>query len=128
MFSLCTLTTVSCSWLSFYTSCFLFLPNSLRVLQWNAGGLRARSTKFLQFFSSDLVGLICIQESLIHLSLSGSLDFVLCNLIALILSLAFSLLMPPALASASSFLSGKAYTSLNFLPHLFLHLTSTLIR
>ena len=38
-------------------------PDSLRVLQWNAGGLRARSTKLLHFLSSHPVDLICIQES-----------------------------------------------------------------
>ena len=38
-------------------------PDSLRVLQWNAGGLRARSTELLHFFSSHPVNLICIQES-----------------------------------------------------------------
>ena len=36
---------------------------SLRVLQWNAGGLRARSTELLHFLSSHPVYLICIQES-----------------------------------------------------------------
>ena len=40
------------------------LPSdSLRVLQWNAGGLRARSTELLHFLSSHPVDLICIQES-----------------------------------------------------------------
>ena len=53
----------SCSWLSHYTSCFLFPPDSLRVLQWNAGNLQARSTELLHFFLSHLVDLICIQES-----------------------------------------------------------------
>ena len=38
-------------------------PDSLRVLQWNAGGLRARSTKLLHFLSSHPADLICIQES-----------------------------------------------------------------
>ena len=38
-------------------------PDSLRVLQWNAGGLRARSTELFHFFSSHSVDLICIQES-----------------------------------------------------------------
>ena len=38
-------------------------PNSFRVLQWNAGGLRARSTELLHFLSSHRVDLICIQES-----------------------------------------------------------------
>ena len=35
-------------------------PDSLRVLQWNAGGLRARSTELLHFLSSHSVDLICI--------------------------------------------------------------------
>ena len=38
-------------------------PDSLRVLQWNAGGFRARSTELLHFLSSHPVDLICIQES-----------------------------------------------------------------
>ena len=38
-------------------------PDSIRILQWNAGGLRARSTKLLYFLSSHPVDLICIQES-----------------------------------------------------------------
>ena len=33
-----------------------------RVFQWNAGGLRARSTELLYFLSSHPVDLICIQE------------------------------------------------------------------
>ena len=49
----------------------LFLPpDSLRVLQWNAGGLRARSTKLLHFLSSHPVDLICIQESNLNSSSS----------------------------------------------------------
>ena len=36
---------------------------SVMVLQWNAGGLRARSTELLLFLSSHPVDLICIQES-----------------------------------------------------------------
>ena len=51
------------SWLSFYASSLLSPPDSLRVLQWNAGGLRARSTELLHFLSSHSVDLICIQES-----------------------------------------------------------------
>ena len=45
-------------------------PNSLRVLQWNAGGLRARSTELLHFLSSHPVDLICIQESNLNSSSS----------------------------------------------------------
>ena len=42
--------------------------DSLRVLQWNAGGLRARSTDLLHFISSHPVDLICIQEPNFNLS------------------------------------------------------------
>ena len=61
IFSLCPSSTVPCSWLS----CLLppLPPDSLRVLQWNAGGLRARSTELLHFLSSHPVDLIYIQES-----------------------------------------------------------------
>ena len=45
-------------------------PDSLTVLQWNAGGLRARSTELLHFLSSHLVDLICIQESNLNSSSS----------------------------------------------------------
>ena len=45
-------------------------PDSLRVLQWNAGGLRARSTEVLHFLSSLPVDFICIQESNLNSSSS----------------------------------------------------------
>ena len=45
-------------------------PDSLRVLQWNAGVLRARSTEQLHFLSSHPVDLICIQESNLNSSSS----------------------------------------------------------
>ena len=52
-------------------SLYLLLPlpllNFLRVLQWNAGGLQARSTKLLHFISSYPFDLICIQESNLNL-------------------------------------------------------------
>ena len=57
-------------WLSFCASCLLSPSDSLRVLQWNAGGLRARSTKLLHFLSSHPVDLICIQESNLNFSSS----------------------------------------------------------
>ena len=55
---------------SFYLLLSLPLPNSLRVLEWNAGGLRARGTKLLHFISSHPVDLIYIQESNFNLSSS----------------------------------------------------------
>ena len=45
-------------------------PDYLRVLQWNAGGLRARSTELLHILSSHPVDLICIQESNLNSSSS----------------------------------------------------------
>ena len=55
---------------SLYLLLPLLLPNSLRVLQWNAGGLQARSTELLRFISSYPVDLIFIQESNLDLSSS----------------------------------------------------------
>ena len=63
-------TSVPCSWLFFYASCLLSSPDSLRVLQWNAEGLRARSTELLHSLSSHPVYLICIQESNLNSSSS----------------------------------------------------------
>ena len=65
--------------------------------------------------------------TLTYLPFSGSLDSLLCDMIAPTPSLAFSLLMPRSLAVASSFSSVKAYPSLNFLPVLILCLTPSLI-
>ena len=55
---------------SLYLLLSLSLPNSLRVLQWNAGGLRARRTKLIHFISSHPVDLIYIQETNLNLSSS----------------------------------------------------------
>ena len=44
--------------------------DSFRVFQWNAGGLRARSTELLHFLSSHPVDLICIRESNLNSSSS----------------------------------------------------------
>ena len=55
---------------SLYLPLLVTLPDSLRVLQWNAGGLRARSTKLLYYISSHPVDLFCIQESNLNLSSS----------------------------------------------------------
>ena len=45
-------------------------PDSLRVLQWNAGGLRAKSTELLHFLSSHPIDLIWTQESNLNSSSS----------------------------------------------------------
>ena len=62
-----------------------------------------------------------------HLPFSGFLDSLFCDLIAPTPSLAFSLLIPHALAAAPSFLLSRAYPSLNFLSPIFFCLTPTLI-
>ena len=62
IFSFCP-STVSCSWFFLLRLLPPPLPDSLKVLQWNAGGLRARSTELLHFLLSHPVDLICIQES-----------------------------------------------------------------
>ena len=103
-------------------------PDSLRVLQWNAGGLRARSTELLHSLSSHPVDLMCIQES----NLNSSSSFRIPGFSVLrsdrthsrsgILSFDTR-----TLAAALSFLSGRAHLFLNFLPPLFLRLIPTLI-
>ena len=105
-------------------------PGSLRVLQWNAGSLRAKSTELPYFISSHLVSLTLFVSrnlTLMHFPLSGSLDFLLCDLIASTPGLAFFLPIIRALAAVSSFSSGRAYPSLNFLSPLYFHSTPTLI-
>ena len=79
-------------------------------------GLQARSTELLLILSSHPVDLICIQDS--NLILSSS--FRIPGFSALRSGLVFFLLMSHTLAAASSFLSGRAYPSLNFLFPLFL--------
>ena len=55
-------------------SLYLLLPlslfNSLKVFQWNSGGLRARSTELIHFISYHPVDLIYIQESNLNSSFS----------------------------------------------------------
>ena len=70
IFSLCSLTTVPCSWLSSVPPASSSLHDSLRVLQWNTGGPRAKSTELLHFLSSHPVDLICVQESNLNSSSS----------------------------------------------------------
>ena len=82
-------------------------------------------------FSYPILSILSASENpiLTHLPLSRFLDSLLCILIAPTPGLAFSLLMTrtPAAAAALSFLSGRAYPFLNFLPPLFLPLIPTLI-
>ena len=113
---------------SLYLLLSLPLPNSLRVFQWNAGGLQARSTKLLHFISSHPVDFIYIQESNLNLFSSFQIPgFSALRSHGTHSDLVFFLLMSRMLAMASSFSSSRAYPSLSFLPPLFLRLTPTLI-
>ena len=130
IFSLCPSSTVPCSWIFFCASCLHSRPpDSLRVLQWNAGGLRARSTELLHFLLSHLVDLICIQE----FNLNSSSCFWIPEFSALrsdcthFRSGILSSDTTHASGAALSFLSGRAYLFLNFPPPLFLRLILTLI-
>ena len=89
---------------SLYPQLSLPLPNFLGVLQWNAGGLQARSTKLLHFNSSHPVDLIYIQESNLNSSSSFRIPgFSALRPMALTPDLVFFLLMSQTLAAASSF-------------------------
>ena len=110
---------------SLYLLFLLSLPDSLMVLQWNAGGFRARSTKVLHFISSHPVDVICIQESNLNLSSSFRIPRFSALRFDGTHSRSYIFLLTPA--AASSFLSGRADPFLSFLPPLFLRLTPTLI-
>ena len=101
---------------SLYLLLLLPLLDFLRVLQWNAGDLQARSTELLlHFISSHTVGLICIQESNLNVSSSFRIP-------------RFSALRSNCSHSRRDIFStdvtelGRAYPSLSFLPPLFLRL------
>ena len=96
----------------------LLSAETIRILQWNAEGLRARSVELLHFILSHHVYFICNQEFNLNPSSSFQIPrFLLCHLIAPTPSLAFFFQLPRTLAM--TFISpGQAYP-LNFLPPLF---------
>ena len=128
IFSICTINTASYSWLFFHTSCFL-LP--LTRSGFFNGMLELSEPGALNYYTLFRLNLLTLFVSmnltLIYLPLLGSLDYLLCDLIAPTPGLVFSLPIPRTLAAASSFSSGRVYPSLNFLPLLFLRLTPILI-
>ena len=105
----------------------LLPPGFFRVVQWNAGGLPARSTKLPHFILSHPIDLICIQKSNLNLSFSFRIPRFSALRSHRTHSQSGILLITRMLSAASSFSSGKAYPSVNFLPPLFLHLTPTVI-
>ena len=110
----------------FYTSCFL---SPLTLLGFFNGILGVSELGALNFYTSfcliPLTLLVSRNQTLINFPRFGSLDSLLCDLIAPTSGLAFFLLKTCTLAAASSFSSGRAYPSLNFLPPFFLCLTPT---
>ena len=104
IFSLCTLTTVSCSWLFLCTSCFLF--PTLTLSGFFNGMLGVFKPGELNYYS--LIRLISLtlyisrNLTLLYLLLSGFLDCLLCNPISPTLDLVFFLLMSQTLAAAAS--------------------------
>ena len=126
IFSLSTLTTNSCSWLSLYT---FYSLSPLNPSEFFNGILEISEPGALNFYTFfRLIPLTLFVSrilTLTHLPLSGFLDSLLCVLIAPTPRLAFSLQMPRTPA-VSSFSSGRAYPFLNFVPPLFLCLTPTL--
>ena len=103
-------------------------PDSLRVLQWIARGLRARSTELLHFLLSHPVDFICIQEC----NLSSFSSFRIPGFSALRSDRTHSrsgILAPDATHASGGVVIfvRQVYLFLNFLPPLFLRSTPTLI-
>ena len=128
IFFLCLLTTVPCSWQSFYASCLLSPLTISGLSNGMLEGLEPEALNYSTFFRPILLTLSVSRNPIFtHFPLSRFLDSLLCVLIAPTPSLAFSFLIPRTLAAVSSFLSGRANLSLNFLPPLFLRSIHTLI-
>ena len=127
IFSLCSLTTVPCSWLSLCTPCFLspWLSQGFLMECWRSS---SQEQHYFTFYRPTLsTSSVSRNPILTHLYFSGFPGSLLCVLIAPTPGLAFFLLMPRTLAAALSFSSGRAYLFLNFLPPFFLRLIPTLI-
>ena len=105
-------------------SLHLLLPLSNRMLAVPEPGALSF---YIVFRLIPLALFVSRNPTLTHLTLSGSLNSLLCDLTASTPGLALPLLMPRMLQAASSFSLGRAYPFLNFLPPLFLRLIPTLI-
>ena len=113
-------------------SLHLLLPlSSLNPSGFFNGMLRVSVSVPLNCYTSfhliPLTSFVSRNLTLIYLPLSRSLGSLLCNSMAPTSNLVFFLLMSQMLAAVSSFLSGRAYPPLSFLPSLFLRLILTLI-
>ena len=127
--SLCPHTTFPRSWPSFCTSCLLSLP--LTLSGFFNGMLEVSVPGALNYFTFShpiQSTLSAFRNSILtSLPLSGFMSPLLCALIAPTPGLAFSPPIPCTVAAALSFLSGRAYPFLNFLPPLFFGLILNLI-
>ena len=104
IFSVCVFITALCFWLFFYTCCFLFSLTPSRFFNGMLGVSNPRALNYYTLSRFILLTLFVSRNlTLTHLPLSGSLDSLLCDLIALTPGLAFFLLIPRTLAAASSF-------------------------
>ena len=129
IFNLCTLTTSSCSWMSLYTSYFLF-PRLTPSGFFNGmlGFSKPGALNFYTFFHLIQLTLFVSRNlTLINFTFPRFLDSLLCNLTTPTPGLVFCFLMPHMLAAALSFSSDRTNPFRNFLPPLFLCLTPTLI-
>ena len=108
------LTIVSCSWLFFYTSCLLSPLILSGFFNGMLGVFEPGALNCCTFFCPIPFTLSVSRNPILTPLPLGFLDSLLCVLIALTPSLAFSLMMPRTLVAASSFLSGKAYPFLNY--------------
>ena len=89
-------------------------PDSLRFFNGMLEVFDPGALNYFTFFRPILSTLSAFRNPILT-PLSGFLDSLLCVLSAPTPDLAFSLLMPRMLAATSSFSSGRAYLSLNFL-------------
>ena len=113
---------------SLYLLLSLPLHNSIRVFNGMLGVSKPGALNYYTLFRLiPLTLYISRNLILIHLPLFGFLDSLLCDPMAPTPDLVFFLLMSQTLAAASLFSSSRAYSSLSFLPPLFLCLAPTLI-
>ena len=104
------------------------LHDSIRVLQWNASGLRTRSTELLHFISSHPVDLTCIQK--FNLNLSSSFRISEFSSLRSDRTHSRSDIFPTDVTHTSGgdiIFVKQGLSSLNFLLPLFLRLTPTMI-
>ena len=108
--------TLSCFWPFFYISCFL---SRLTPSGFFKGMTEVFEPEVLSYYTLSRLILWILSVSRnptsTHLPLSGSLDSLLCDLIAPTPGLAFFFPIIRTLAVVSTFSLGKAYPSLNFL-------------